>query len=60
MYIFMSTIQLKIEDMIRIILCVTLIIENIFGSLSNSKSKGIAHVLLAEGSRKRLKKLRKR
>ena len=35
--------------MVRIIIYVTLIIEDIFRSLSNAKLKGSAHVLLGEG-----------
>ena len=35
--------------MVRIIIYVTLIIEDIFRSLSNAKLKGRAHVLLGEG-----------
>ena len=38
----------------RIILCVTLIMKNISGSLSDTKSKGTAHISLGEGSGKNL------
>ena len=48
MYIFIS---IKIVDLVRIILYVTLTIENI---LSNTKSKGSEYVLLGEGSGKKL------
>ena len=39
------------EELVRIILYVTLMIEN---SLSNTKSKGSAHVLFGEGRGKNL------
>ena len=49
----MSVKQQKIEDLVRIILYVMLIIEDIFRvSLSNAKLKGNAHVLLDEGNGK--------
>ena len=38
----------KIEDQVCITFYVTLIIENIFGLLSNSKLKGYAHGLFGE------------
>ena len=40
--------------MVRTVLYVTLIIEIFFGSLSKSKSRESAHVLLREGSGKNL------
>ena len=36
---------IKSEDLARTILCIMLIIENIFGSLSNVKSRGSAYIL---------------
>ena len=47
----MSIKLLKIEDLVRTILYIMLIIEKNF-QVSNAKSKGKAHVLLVEGNGK--------
>ena len=45
---------IKIEDLVGVTVYYTLIIENVFWSLSNTKSKGRTDVPHAEGSRKNL------